>query len=635
MTIRTILEERHGMKFVIVLITIMSGAHLFAQEHVVPSALSNIFYDADGRVYYRFGEEKYYADTSSPRYTITEMSGRPIGTDSGLVLNFGKMKGSVTYGLIPYSQMAHPLPIFRHTKALKDGKAEINVVKDFNTTFDIVGWRDDKLFTIGYRIIDERGTMMYDGEISVSGDGPFKIEPAIYEGPFVSNVESDKAVIWFKTTMPVTASVNVDGRTFSEGAPTIDHEISLTGLSPGRKYDYTVRYGKFAQQYHFSTAPKPGSRRPFRFAYTSDSRQATGGGERNIYGTNAYVMKKMAAVAMQEGAAFVQFTGDMISGYLSNKEEQHVQYTNWKKSIEPFWHYMPFYVGQGNHEALNLIFRDAQGYYKASVDKFPYGTESAETVLQEAFVNPVNGPESEDGSMYDPDPHRSDFPSYRENVYYYTYDNVAMIVLNSDYWFSPSLSRDTMTSGGLHGYIMDNQLGWLRETIRALENDPNIDHIFVTQHTPAFPNGGHSGDDMWYGGNNRKRPVIAGRGVNKGIIERRDEYLDVLINHSTKVIAVLTGDEHNYHWMKLTDAVQIHPRDYPHTKVTISRPVYQINNGASGAPYYAQEKLPWSEHTRSFSVENAVCIFAVDGKNVSMKVINPDTLNDIDSVRLR
>jgi hypothetical protein len=88
--------------------------------------------------------------------------------------------------------------------------------------------------------------------------------------------------------------------------------------------------------------------------------------------------------------------------------------------------------------------------------------------------------------------------------------------------------------------------------MQEFEQDPNIDHIFVTQHTPVFPNGGHSGDDMWYSGNNEKRPYIAGKPVQKGIIERRDEYLDILINQSKKVVGVLTGDEHNYNRLQLT-----------------------------------------------------------------------------------
>lgn len=617
------------------LIVVVCAHSLSAQENRIPASYSNLQYDADGRLYFKKDEKEFYADTTGPKYTISQLLGKPAGTENGLILDFGGLKGSVTYGLIPYGQTPHPLPIFRSTKRLEDGKVEINIKETFNPNYDFVGWRETGKFTLGYRLIDEKGMIVFDGEVSVTGIGPFEIVPTIYEGPFVSNIESTSAVVWFETTNLIKASVEVDGKKFEDKEAARHHEFTLTELKADTKYDYTVHYGAFSQQYHFKTAPAPGSRKPFLFAYTSDSRHATGGGERMIYGANAYIMKKMAAVAFREGAAFVQFTGDMINGYLSNKEEQHVQLTNWKKSIEPFWHYMPFYVGQGNHEALGHIFKNENGRQEAFVDKFPYETQSAEAVMQEAFVNPINGPVSEDGSIYDPDPRQIDFPSYRENVFYYTYDNVAMMVLNSDYWYAPSISRDTSTGGGLHGYLMDNQLAWLKKVIDKLERDADIDHIFVTQHTPVFPNGGHSQDDMWYGGNNQKRTYVAGKPVKKGIIERRDEYLDILINRSTKVVAVLTGDEHNYNWLKLTGEVPIYPQDYPFEKLKISRPIYQINNGASGAPYYAQERLPWSDHTKSFSVENAVCLFYVEGRKVTMNVLNPDTLNEIDDLELR
>jgi len=207
--------------------------------------------------------------------------------------------------------------------------------------------------------------------------------------------------------------------------------------------------------------------------------------------------------------------------------------------------------------------------------------------------------------------------------------------LNSDYWYAPYLKRIEATSGGLHGYIMDRQLEWLKNVIEKMEEDNDIDHIFVTIHTPVFPNGGHSGDDMWYRGNNEFRPYISGKPVDKGIIQRRDEFLDILINKSSKVVAVLTGDEHNYNRLELTSEVPIYPENYPYEKIEISRPIYQINNGACGAPYYAQEKLPWSEYTKAFSVENAVCLFYINGKKVDMKVINPDTLNEIDEIELK
>ncbi|MEM8566126.1 MAG: metallophosphoesterase family protein [Bacteroidota bacterium] len=605
-----------------------------AQTSRIPASYSNIGNDETGLYYLKDGE-KYYADINEAKYSITQLLGSPTGTDDGIRLDFGKLEGSITYGMIPYGQAPHPLPVFRFTKKINDGKVDINIKENFKYPYDFVGWSEKGQFTIGYRVMDTTGEVLFDGEVSGSGTGPFTIVPTLYEGPFVNCIGPNQAIISFEMSSPVIAHVKVNGKAYGDKEARQHYEIKIDGLKPDTKYNYTVTYGDFTQSYHFTTAPEKGSREPFVFAYTSDSRHATGGGERRIYGANGYIVKKMGALAYREGAAFIQFSGDMINGYLTTPEEQLLQFTNWKKSLEPFWHYIPVYVGQGNHEALGYVFRNDEGRYTAFIDKFPYDTQSAEAVMQQAFVNPENGPDSEDNNSYDPDPNQIDFPSYRENVFYYTYGNLAMVVLNSDYWYAPSLRGDPSTSGGLHGYLMDNQMEWLRRTIENLEADEDIDHVFVTQHTPAFPNGGHSRDDMWYSGNNDPRPVIAGKPVEKGIIQRRDEYLDILANQSSKVVGILTGDEHNYNWLKLTNEVPIYPENYPHKKIKFNRPLYQINNGASGAPYYAQEKLPWSAYTQSFSVENALCLIHVDGSKVTMTVLNPDTLNKIDEVVLK
>ncbi len=606
-----------------------------AQVDRIPESYSNISLDKEGRLYFSKDGKRYYSDSPQPKYSIPQLLGRPDGTTDGITLDFDGLEGSITYGMIPYDQAPHPLPVFRFSKKLVEGKVEINIKENFKYPYDFVGWSEKGKFTIGYRLIDEDGQILFDGEVSAAGTGPFEIVPTLYEGPFVNCVTPNQVIISFETSEPIIASVEVDNKEYADTEAVMHHEIVINGLNPDTKYDYSVVYGDFSQSFHFVTAPEKGSRKPFVFAYTSDSRHATGGGERKIYGANGYIVKKVGALAYREGAAFIQFSGDMINGYLTTGEEQLLQYTNWKKSLEPFWHYMPVYVSQGNHEALGHIFRDEDGRSVAFVDKFPFSTHSAEAVMRQAFVNPVNGPGSEDGNKYDSNPDQIDFPTYQENVFYYIYGNVAVVVLNSDYWYAPSLKGNPSTSGGLHGYIMDNQLEWLKETIQILEDDSDIDHVFVTQHTPAFPNGGHSRDDMWYSGNNDPRPYIAGKPVEKGIIERRDEYLDILVNQSTKVVAILTGDEHNYNWMKLTNEVPIYPENYPYKELNFRRAIYQINNGASGAPYYAQERLPWSAFTRSFSVENALCLIYVDGKSITMKVVNPDTLNEIDNVILK
>ena len=100
-------------------------------------------------------------------------------------------------------------------------------------------------------------------------------------------------------------------------------------------------------------------------------------------------------------------------------------------------------------------------------------------------------------------------------------------------------------------------------------------------------------------------------------------------------MALLTGDEHNYCKTVVGPETEIYPENYEGEKLSLQRTVYQINNGAAGAPYYAQETTPWTPFTSGFTTQNAVCLFTVEGEKIDMVVINPDTLEEIDRLRLR
>ena len=334
-------------------------------------------------------------------------------------------------------------------------------------------------------MIEQGGTIVYDGKLSFSGTGPFRVIPTLIEGPFVQQVSESGAWISFRTQLPAAGKVWVEGKSYGSEKAQTEHQIEITGLRPQTQYSYRVELGEISQSYSFTTAPRKGSRKEFVFSYASDSRNGNGGGERNIYGTNAYIMKKIMALNLSEGAAFMQFSGDLIDGYLNHPAEMNLQYANWKRAIEPFAHYLPVYTTMGNHEALMRTFW--LGDRRIQIDRFPYDKESSESVFARNFVNPRNGPPSEDGASYDPDLGKMDFPPYEETVYFYSYANVAMVVLNSNYFYAPSTSEIGLTGGGLHAYIMDQQLSWFEKTLERLEKDKDIDHVFVSMHTPPLP----------------------------------------------------------------------------------------------------------------------------------------------------
>ncbi len=600
----------------------------------VPAIHSSIEEDRNG-YYFPFKKKKIYELVDTSKYTLSQLMGSPKGTDEGLDFDFKGLNGKLMFGFIPYGDSKHPQPVyFRSSTPIVAGKAFIDILGQLSGTYDMVGWEESQKGTLGYRVVNDVGDFLYDGIVTFNGNGPFKVATTIVEGPFVNLITSESVVISFTLNKKTGARVKVGDNELKSNSALV-HEVSVEGLSPDTEYSYQVNVGESSLDFSFRTAPAPGTRKPFTFTYASDSRSGNGGGERDLWGANFYIMKRIMALNRSREVAFMQFTGDLINGYLTNTEATHVQYANWKRAIQPFAHYLPVYVAMGNHETINRRFYSQKDRVFIAVDRFPYETESAEAVFAENFVNPTNGPDSEDGAYYDPDPVNVDFPNYSENVFYYTYDNVGVVVMNSNYWYAPSSPTIQYVSGGLHGYIMDNQLEWLSEVLDYFEKNVTIDHVFITQHTPFFPNGGHVADDMWYNGDNIWRPYVAGKPVEKGIIERRDQLLDLLVNRSSKVIAILTGDEHNYARTEIGPSTTIHPANYTPEKVVLSRTIYQINNGAAGAPYYAQDETPWTPFVSGFTTQNALVFFHIDGKKINMEVVNPDTLEKFDELEMR
>ena len=627
------------MKSHFVFLSILFSLGLFAQD--IPDVYDNIFYDKECKMYHKYKGKKYYALDNATTLTLSNMKGNPTANAKGLAFDFkdDSFSGIMYYGLINYNDSKHPTPVWYKKKAsIQKGKTEVNILKRLSGKYDMTSWEEQGKGTLGYRVLGKKGEMLYEGIIGFkySKENGFSIANTIVEGPFVNILKDNEVTISFETNNKIIASIKVDETVYNSAVATTHHEIRIAGLSGNTSYKYKVDFGDDTQEYSFKTAPKSGARKPFVFAYTSDSRAGNGGGERNMYGANYYVMRKISALAKYKDVAFMQFTGDMINGYSLSKEDINLQYANWKRAIEPYAHYFPVVVGMGNHEAVGHSFKDDEGRYLSFIPNFPFKTDSPSAIFASNFVNPISSLKSEDGASYDPNKDKIDFPPYDETVFYYTYDNVAMIVLNSNYFYAPNIEKNSTTGGNLHGYLMDNQMNWLKTTLEKLETDASIDHIFISHHTPIFPNGGHVSDDMWYNGSNKPRPTIAGKPVEKGILERRDEYLDLIINKSSKVIGTMTGDEHNYNKVEITPEVNIYPENYTLPKLKRNRTLWQINNGSAGAPYYAQDKsTPWTTALSSFSTQMALVLVYVDGKKVSVKVQNPDTLELIDEFILR
>jgi len=166
-------------------------------------------------------------------------------------------------------------------------------------------------------------------------------------------------------------------KSFEESVASTHHEVHVNGLAPATPYTYLVSYGDREDKHHFRTAAKEGGRKPFTFAFAAANRATTGGGERDFGGTNYQASRAIMASSMQNGAVFMLAMGDMTNGGNVSEDGHLLEYANWKRSLEPFWHQIPVYSGFGDHE-VNYITFSADSITKRSskIDRFPYASES-------------------------------------------------------------------------------------------------------------------------------------------------------------------------------------------------------------------------------------------------------------------
>jgi len=277
-------------------------------------------------------------------YTLVQMRAQPVGVDSGVVFDFqnAELNGEIVFGLIESPErVKYSYPVYADHSVIEGGRAKINILQSLSGLYDFVGWQESGELELGYRVVTDSGRFIYDGKIRLAGTGPFAVDTSIIEGPFINLVTDTSAVVSFETNCPLIAHVTVAGSAFADERPGTHHEIPLSGLAPDTEYAYAVGYGKHRDTYTFRTAPTPGSRLPFTFAFASDSRSNYGGGERDLYGVNAYIMKRVAMACHREGARFLQFTGDLIDGYSTDIAETQLEYANWKQTAAPFAAYFP------------------------------------------------------------------------------------------------------------------------------------------------------------------------------------------------------------------------------------------------------------------------------------------------------
>lgn len=510
----------------------------------------------------------------------------------------------VFYGVFEPDQLLQEPRYRKAAKEQLDGKSHSHeVIIDLKAlmepVIDVAKLAESQGGVVVYRIeIYNPGAAQsgaYNGRFGVYKED---IIPAITQGPFVDQVTASSVIISWDTDLPVQGVVYANGKSFSENPEKIGthFEVSITGLDPGKKYDYSVeiisdKHASKTREYYFQTQNP--DKRSFSFAVMGDSRVGIGGGERELGGVNFQVVSRFTQDAFNRGIDFFVHTGDMVNGNTTSSHDLEMQLDAYKNAMEPVGHYIPFYEVMGNHELTLDIYEDGS---RSGLKFDKQGDNSSEACFARAFVNPTNCPERE----------TPDTPSYKESVYHFDYGNCRFIVFNNNYWFC---NQPEKWGGNLEGYVLDDQFRWLLKVFDETAKEESIKQIYLFAQEPMFPNGGHVKDAMWYSGGDPKQ----NGGVDRRyVVERRDRIWEAFVG-TGKAVAGNFGDEHNYHRTLIT----------PRINKSFKYPVWQIVSGGAGAPYYTMEKgLPWTPDVKKFSTQSHYTLFRVDGSRVILRVYN-------------
>lgn len=116
----------------------------FSNSHAVdiPAVHPNIV-EKNCNLVFVDGDQKYPLKPVLTKYTLKQLVGNPIGTNSGINFNFGKIKGKLYYGFIKPGDGHYPQPVFyKRSSHIKNGQARIDILGNLAGQYDMIGWEE-------------------------------------------------------------------------------------------------------------------------------------------------------------------------------------------------------------------------------------------------------------------------------------------------------------------------------------------------------------------------------------------------------------------------------------------------------------------------------------------------------------
>ncbi len=281
--------------------------------------------------------------------------------------------------------------------------------------------------------------------------GSFSQSLDIIRGPYLNSVSSTSAVVRWRTEKPTDSKVSFStnrvkveqASVVSEAELKIDHELTISGLSPASKYFYSVgaisAKPKMYEDQFLVTAPPVGSTSPLRIWALGDF----GDGSKNQLSCRDAIIKETID---QRPDAWLWLGDNAYNIGLDEEYQRHV----FRVYQESFFKNTNLYPSPGNHD---------YGRAKRNPSDISYF---------KIFTMPSNG---ESGGI----------PSGSESYYAVDFGNVHLI----------SLDSQGELDGGFRIYdTLSKQITWLKKDLAANK----LPWTIVYFHHPPYTKGSHDSD---------------------------------------------------------------------------------------------------------------------------------------------
>ena len=222
---------------------------------------------------------------------------------------------------------------------LRNGTVVGTVRQPAATRFSDNGLSPSTTYSYAIRSVDSAGNTSVTAArpISTLASGVVKI----VRGPYAVRVGATTVRIVWWTNLATRGTVAIDGSTTEDSRTTVEHQVTVNGLTAGVRYPYTVTSGNVSASGSVRTAPKPGQ--PFTFSVIGDF---GGGGPQEA---------QNASQIAASGGDFVQTVGDNVypsSGFPDPDFPTQLSDLDTRifKQFNSVFRTQAFFPANGNHE---------------------------------------------------------------------------------------------------------------------------------------------------------------------------------------------------------------------------------------------------------------------------------------------